>query len=81
MGVERDCITFHLFRKNFVRTLELQKVDRHRATLLTGHERSSAFRVFNPEGVTVARLLKAVEAVGVPGLNCLNHLTVMTLKR
>ena len=67
-GVERERIAFHSFRKNFVRALELAKVDRDRAALVVGHERGFTFRVYNPEGIDVAGLREVVEAVKYEGL-------------
>ncbi len=65
--VERERIAFHSFRKNFVRALELAKVDRDRAALVVGHERGFTFRVYNPEGIDVAGLREVVEAVKYEG--------------
>jgi integrase len=67
-GVRRERIAFHSFRKNFVRALELAKVDRDRAAQIVGHERGFTFRVYNPEGVDVAGLREVVEAVKYDGL-------------
>ncbi len=67
-GVERERIAFHSFRKNFVRALELAKVDGDRAALVVGHERGFTFRVYNPEGIDVAGLREVVEAVKYDGL-------------
>ena len=68
MGVERERVAFHSFRKCFVRALELAKVDRDRAALVIGHERGFTFRIYNPEGVDVAGLREVVEAVRYSGL-------------
>ena len=67
-GVERERIAFHSCRKNFVRALELAKVDRDRAAQIVGHERGFTFRVYNPEGIDVAGLREVVEAVNYKGL-------------
>lgn len=67
-GVERERIAFHSFRKNFVRALELAKVDRDRAAQVVGHERGFTFRVYNPQGIDVAGLSEVVEAVRYEGL-------------
>ncbi len=67
-GVERERIAFHSFRKNFVRALQLAKVDRDRAAQIVGHERGFTFRVYNPEGIDVAGLREVVEAVRYKGL-------------
>jgi len=68
-GVSRGRLSFHSFRKNFVRALELAGVDRDRAALVVGHERGFTFRVYNPEGVDVAALRQVVEAVRYSGLD------------
>ena len=67
-GVTRERLTFHSFRKCFVRALELAGVDRDRAALVVGHERGFTFRVYNPEGVDVVKLREVVELVSYPGL-------------
>ena len=61
-------MTFHSFRKNFVRALELAKVDRDRAAQVVGHERGFTFGTYNPEGIDVAGLREVVEAVKYKGL-------------
>ena len=67
--VDRERIAFNSFRKNFVRALELAKVDRDRAAQIVGHERGFTFRVYNPEGIDVAGLREVVEAVQYKELN------------
>jgi integrase len=67
-GVERERIALHSFRKNFVRALELAKVDRDRAALVVGHERGFTFRVYNPEGLDMPMLRDVVESVTYGGL-------------
>jgi len=66
-GVGRERVTFHSFRKCFVRALELAQVDRDRAAQIVGHERGFTFRVYNPEGVDMAGLREIVEQVAYPG--------------
>ena len=67
-SVDRKRITFHSFRKNFVRALELAKVDRDRAAQIVGHERGFTYKIYNPEGIDVAGLQEIVEAVTYDGL-------------
>ena len=67
-GVERERIAFHSFRKNFVRALELAKVDRDRAALVVGHERGFTFRVYNPEGLDMPMLQDIMETVKYAGV-------------
>ncbi len=66
-GVDRERVTFHSFRKCFVRALELAKVDSDRAALVVGHERGFTYRVYNPEGLDMAALQEVVEAVRYEG--------------
>ena len=54
--------------KNFVRALELTKVDGDRAAQIVGDERGFTFRVYDPEGIDVAGLWEVVEAVRYEGL-------------
>jgi integrase len=70
-GVDRPRVAFHSFRKNFVRALEIAKVDRDRAALIVGHERGFTFRVYNPEGLDMSTLCEVVEAVNFPGFSLL----------
>lgn len=67
-GIDRDRVTFHSFRKTFVRALEFASVDRDRAALVVGHERGFTFRVYNPEGLDMAALQEVVESVEFEGL-------------
>lgn len=64
----RERLSFHSFRKCFVRGLELAKVDRDRAALVVGHERGFTYRVYNPAGLDMRALRDVVELVRYEGL-------------
>lgn len=72
--VDRPRIAFHSFRKNFVRALELAKIDQNRAALVVGHERQFTYRVYSPEGVDMTALQEVVEAVSYTGFNMSSRL-------
>lgn len=68
-GITRERLSFHSFRKCFVRALEIARVDHDRAALVIGHERGFTFGTYNPAGLPLWDLRAVVELVRYEGLS------------
>lgn len=65
----KDRLSFHSFRKNVVRCLELARVPQTDAAEIVGHEKAGlTYRVYNPEGLTMRHRQEIVEKIAYSGL-------------
>ncbi|WP_423140656.1 tyrosine-type recombinase/integrase [Parablastomonas sp. CN1-191] len=61
--------TFHSFRKNVTRIMERAGVPENEWAQVFGHERGFTYRVYNPDGIALARKSEIIELISYPGLN------------
>jgi len=60
---------FHSFRKNVTRIMERAGVPENEWAQVFGHERGFTFRVYNPDGITLAHKAKIIGRIAYPGLD------------
>lgn len=68
-GFEGRTKVFHSFRKNAIQCLERARVPRNEAAEIVGHEKEGiTYRVYNPDGLTMAQRLEVVRKIAYPVL-------------
>ncbi|MBB4286754.1 site-specific integrase [Roseospira goensis] len=68
-GITDKGKVFHSFRKNAVQCLERARVPQNEAAEIVGHEKEGiTYRVYNPDGLTMAQRREVVRKIAYPGL-------------
>lgn len=66
-------LKFHSFRKNAVQCLERARVPQNEAAEIVGHEKAGiTYRVYNPDGLTMAQRKAVVEKIQYPFLETID---------
>lgn len=60
--------TFHSFRKNVTRIMELARVPENEWAQVFGHERGFTYKTYNPDGITLARKAEIISLISYPAI-------------